>query len=162
MTSDERDDMPIAITITGTRATQHRQSAEYHEIFAEYIAPFADDRAHFYIGGASGIDSLALLWLTHETTSKVTVAVPGTVSAQPADARHAIATAQEEGGLTELVELRHDRHPSAEAYHFRNRWMVDRSEFVIAFPHGDDRTQGTWYTADYAAEQGKPQLVVPV
>jgi len=161
MTSDERDKMPTAITITGTRATEHRPTADYHEIFAEYLAPFAADRAHFYLGGASGIDTFALLWLTHEATSKITVAVPGTLSGQPADAREAIA-ACESGGRTEVVELRHDSHPSAEAYHFRNRWMVDRSEFVIAFPHGDDRRQGTWYTADYAAEQGKPCLIVPI
>jgi predicted Rossmann fold nucleotide-binding protein DprA/Smf involved in DNA uptake len=162
MTSNERDDMPAAITITGTRTTQHRRIVEYDEIFAEYLAPFADDRAHFYVGGASGIDSIALLWLTRNTSSKVTVAVPGMVSAQPEDAREAIAVARDKGGLTELVELRQEGHPSAEAYHFRNRWMVDRSEFVIAFPRGDDRTRGTWYTADYAAGQGKPRLIVPI
>jgi predicted Rossmann fold nucleotide-binding protein DprA/Smf involved in DNA uptake len=161
MTSDERDKMPTAITITGTRATEHRPATEYHEIFAEYLAPFAANRVHFYIGGASGIDTLALLWLAHEAASEITVAVPGTVSGQPVDAREAIAVC-ENGGRTEVVELRHDGHPSAEAYHFRNRWMVDRSEFVIAFPRGDDRRQGTWYTADYAAEQGKPRLIVPI
>jgi predicted Rossmann fold nucleotide-binding protein DprA/Smf involved in DNA uptake len=154
--------MPTAITITGTRATRHREPAEYHAMFAEYLAPFADDRTRFFVGGASGIDSLALQWLTDETASKITVAVPGAVSGQPVNARRAIATACQRGGRTEVVELRHERHPSAEAYHFRSRWMVDRSEFVIAFPHGDDRTRGTWYTADYAAEQGKPRLIVPV
>jgi predicted Rossmann fold nucleotide-binding protein DprA/Smf involved in DNA uptake len=162
MTFDERDDMPTAITITGTRSTRHRQVAEYDEIFAEYLAPFADGLAHFCIGGASGIDSLALLWLTQNASSRLTVTVPGTVSAQPEDARQAIATARDKGRLTELVELRQVGHPSAEAYHFRNRWMVDRSEFVIAFPRGDDRTRGTWYTADYAAGQGKPRLIVPI
>lgn len=161
MTSDERDNMPKAITITGTRATGHRPTTEYHEIFAEYLAPFADHRAHFYIGGASGIDTLSLLWLTQEAKSKITVTVPGTVAGQPVDARQAIASC-ESSGRAEVVELRHDRHPSAEAYHFRNRWMVDRSEFVIAFPHGDDHSRGTWYTADYAAEQGKPCLIVPI
>ncbi|GAB2806246.1 hypothetical protein GCM10027176_09030 [Actinoallomurus bryophytorum] len=162
MTSDGRDEMPTAITITGTRGTQHRQPAEYEEVFADYLAPFAGSRTRFYVGGASGIDSLALLWLTQHTSSGVTVAVPGTVSMQPEDAREAIATARDRGRLTELVELGHDGHPSAEAYHFRNRWMVDRSEFVIAFPHGDDRTRGTWYTAEYAAGHGKPRLIVPI
>jgi predicted Rossmann fold nucleotide-binding protein DprA/Smf involved in DNA uptake len=162
MASNGRDDMPTAVTITGTRGTRHRSPEEYHQIFAEYLAPFAGDRTQFYAGGASGIDSLALLWLIRETTSKITVVVPGTVSGQPDDARRAIATARENDGRTDVVELRHDAYPSAEAYHFRNRWMVDRSEFVIAFPHGDDRTRGTWYTADYAAEQGKPRLIVPI
>jgi hypothetical protein len=162
MTSDERDEMPTAITITGTRGTRHRQPAEYDEIFAEYLAPFAVSQVRFYLGGASGIDSLALLWLTQHTPSGVTVAVPGSVSVQPEDAREAIAAARGRGRLGELVELRHEAHPSAEAYHFRNRWMVDRSEFVIAFPHGSDRSRGTWYTAGYAEEHGKPRLIVPV
>jgi predicted Rossmann fold nucleotide-binding protein DprA/Smf involved in DNA uptake len=161
MTSDEWDKMPKAITITGTRGTQHRAAAEYDEIFAEYLTPFAGQRAHFYIGGASGIDTLSLLWLARETTSQITVAVPGTVSGQPVDARQAIAACGE-NGHTDVVELRHEGHPSAGAYHFRNRWMVDRSEFVIAFPHGDDHSRGTWYTADYAAEQGKPRLIIPI
>jgi predicted Rossmann fold nucleotide-binding protein DprA/Smf involved in DNA uptake len=162
MASDGRDDMPTVVTITGTRRTQHRSPEEYQKIFAEYLGRFADDRTLFYMGGASGIDSLALLWLIRQTASKVMVVVPGTVSGQPDDARHAIAAARESDGRTDVVELRHDAHPSTEAYHYRNRWMVDRSEFVIAFPHGDDRTQGTWYTADYAAEQGKPRLIVPI
>ncbi|GAB3959612.1 hypothetical protein GCM10029978_007020 [Actinoallomurus acanthiterrae] len=154
--------MPVAITITGTRTTGHRPLGEYKAVFAEYLAPFADPAAHFYIGGAVGIDSLALLWLVTEARSKITVAVPGTAADQPPEARQAIATALAKGRLGELIELRHSDHPSAEAYHHRNRWMVDRSQFVIAFPHGVDQTRGTWYTANYAAEQGKPRLIVPV
>lgn len=65
-------------------------------------------------------------------------------------------------GLGEIVELRQVGHPSAEAYHYRNRWMVDRGQLVIAFPRGEDQTSGTWYTVNYAAEQGKPRLIVPV
>ncbi|MCO5996041.1 DNA-protecting protein DprA [Actinoallomurus rhizosphaericola] len=155
-------DMPTAITITGTRATEDRPHGEYDAIFAEYLAPFADEATHFYIGGAIGIDSLTLLWLTTRTRSRITVAVPDTAVDQPSEARQAIATAQDKGRLSELIELRHSGHPSAEAYHYRNRWMVDRSEFVIAFPRGADRTRGTWYTADYAAGQGKPRLIVPI
>lgn len=154
--------MPAAITITGSRGTGHRQAAEYDEVFAQYLAPFAGGRTRFYLGGASGIDSLALLWLTEHTSAEITVVVPSTVSAQPEDACAAISTACDRGRLTELVELRQEGHPSAKAYHFRNRWMVDRSEFVIAFPHGEDRTRGTWYTAGYAADQGKPRLIVPI
>jgi predicted Rossmann fold nucleotide-binding protein DprA/Smf involved in DNA uptake len=154
--------MPTTITITGTRMTAHRRPGEYDAMFAEYLAPFALEETHFYIGGASGIDSMTLLWLAVETRSKIIVAVPGTAADQPSDAREAIASAQESGRLAELVELRHADHPSADAYHHRNRWMVDRSQFVIAFPRGDDKTSGTWYTVNYAAEQGKPRLIVPV
>lgn len=154
--------MPAAITITGTRATGHRPLGEYDAVFAEYLAPFAHEVTHFYIGGASGIDSLSLLWLVTEARSKITVAVPGTVADQPSEARQAIATAQGKGRLSELIELRHSGHPSAEAYYYRNRWMVDRSQFVIAFPRDLDQTRGTWYTANYAAERGKPRLIVPI
>ncbi|MEV5749565.1 hypothetical protein AB0L00_17250 [Actinoallomurus sp. NPDC052308] len=154
--------MPAAITITGTRTTEHRPLGEYDAVFAEYLAPFADGATHFYIGGAIGIDSLALLWLATKARSKITVVTPGTLADQPFEARQAIATAQDKGRLSELIELRHPGHPSTEAYHFRNRWMVDRSEFVIAFPRNVDQTRGTWYTANYAAEQRKPHLIVPV
>jgi hypothetical protein len=155
--------MPTAITITGTRETQHRPTADYEEIFADFLGPFAVQRARFYVGGAIGIDALSLLWLSRKTPSMITVAVPGTVSGQPDDARRAIASAiSEDPGRIEVIELGHAAHPSAEAYHFRNRWMVDRSEFVIAFPHDDDHSRGTWYTADYAAGQGKPRLIIPI
>jgi hypothetical protein len=155
--------MPTAITITGTRGTRHRPAGEYYTIFTEYLSPFADQRAHFYVGGAIGIDALSLLWLSRETPSRVTVAVPGTISGQPDDAQQAIAIATSEGnGRTEVIELAHEAHPSTESYYFRNRWMVDRSEFVIAFPHNNDHGRGTWYTADYAAGQGKPRLIIPI
>jgi predicted Rossmann fold nucleotide-binding protein DprA/Smf involved in DNA uptake len=154
--------MPATITITGSRMTSHRERAEYHEIFAEYLAPFADDHTSFYIGGAVGIDTETLLWLTERARSSITVVVPSTAAGQPAVARRAIVSARRRGRLAALVELKDDRHPSAASYQFRNRWMVDRSEFVIAFPHGRDPTRGSWYTADYAAKQGKPRLIIPI
>lgn len=153
---------PTSITITGTRATEHRRLGDYDALFADYLAPFAQEMTRFYIGGARGVDSLALLWLAAQASSKISVVVPRAVADQPADARQAIMTAQEAGRLGELVELRYAGHPSAEGYHHRNRWMVDRSRFVIAFPRGVDLTSGTWYTLNYAAEQGRPRLIVPV
>lgn len=153
---------PRAITITGTRSTGHRAVSDYAQIFCAYLAPFTDETAHFYIGGALGIDSLSLAWLASVTTARLTVVVPGTVSGQPPGAQQAIEAARESGRLSEAIELQHPLHPSAEAYHHRNRWMVDRSDFVIAFPHDNDQTRGTWITANYAAEQGKPRLIVPI
>ncbi len=88
--------MPATITITGTRATGHRPPDEYDAVFSEYLAPFARETTHFYVGGASGVDSLALLWLATETRSTISVAVPGTVADQPSDARQAIARSDEE------------------------------------------------------------------
>ncbi|CNG04590.1 Uncharacterised protein [Mycobacterium tuberculosis] len=153
-------DMPEAVTITGTRATEHRAAAEYWTIFEEYIGPFARPGVRFYLGGASGIDSLALRWLANETEAELTVAVPAKLADQPADARAAIVDAREAGRLAELVEL---GGPLQKVGYFaRNRWMVDRSALVIGFPRCGTRTSGTWYTLEYAANHDKPRLIMPV
>ncbi|GAA1528196.1 hypothetical protein GCM10009678_07430 [Actinomadura kijaniata] len=152
--------MPTTVTITGTRSTGHRPLTDYREIFEEFVRPFArSSDVRFYLGGAAGIDSLALLWLAGETDVALTVAVPAKLGDQPADARRAIATARETGRV-ELVELGGETRTSG--YHSRNRWMVDRSKFVIGFPRAGTTTSGTYYTLDYGAQQGKPRLVVPI
>ncbi|GAA1769770.1 hypothetical protein [Nonomuraea bangladeshensis] len=152
--------MPLVATITGTRATEHRDLTWYGETFAAYLAPFAMEDAHFYIGGARGIDSLALLWLAGSTRSRITVVVPRTVQDQPAEARQAIAQCRDR--IAEIVELR-AAELGTPAYHARNRWMVDRGHMVIGFPReGGDLTSGTWQTLNYGASQGKPRLIVPV
>lgn len=150
--------MPQAVTITGTRSTGHRELGEYRALFEEYIRPFALPGVRFYLGGATGIDSLALLWLGGETDTALTVVLPARFADQPADARHAIVTVRESGRLDKMVELEGEVRTAG--YHARNRWMVDRSQFVIGFPHGTGG--GTVYTLNYAAGQGKPRLVVPI
>lgn len=152
--------MPGAVTITGTRSTGHRPLEEYRRLFEEYLTPFARDGVRFYLGGATGIDSLALLWLTWETRVYLTVAVPARLADQPADARHAIATATDAGRLDELVEL--SGQLATPGYHARNRWMVDRSEMIIGFPRSGTAASGTYYTLDYAAKLDKPRMVLPV
>jgi len=154
----------VRITISGTRSTGHRTDADYHGLFRRYLAPFATPDAEFFIGGASGIDTLALLWLHTHSESRLTVAVPCTVDQQPPEAQAAIDAVRRAGRLARLVELRQAETPSAEAYHARNRWMVDRSDFVAAFPLGDDGTggSGTWQTVNYASDRGLPRLIVPV
>ncbi|WP_208636994.1 hypothetical protein [Streptomyces swartbergensis] len=147
-----------AVAITGTRNTGHRSRGHYADLFHDYLGPFADD-AHFYIGGARGIDSLSLLWLADDTAADITVVVPSTVDQQPADAREAITHCRER--ITEIVELG-ARELKTAAYHARNRWLVDRTSMTIGFPHQDEPTSGTWQTLTYAAEMGKPRLIVPV
>lgn len=154
--------VPSAITITGTRSTEHRAKADYECIFAEYLGPFARRGVAFYLGGARGIDSLALLWLAVETGADLHVVVPGTLAEQPADAREAVRMSRERGRLAELVELKSPVHPSVESYHRRNRWMVDRSDFVIGFPRVADKSSGTWYTLEYAALKDKARLILPI
>ncbi|MFI0485655.1 hypothetical protein [Actinomadura sp. 9N215] len=152
--------MPQAVTITGTRSTDHRALTDYRATFDEYVRPFARHGVRFHLGGASGIDSLALRWLADETEVQIVVAVPARLADQPPDARRAVVAVRNAGRLTELVEL--DGTLDAEGYFARNRWMVDRSDFVIGFPLRGTQSSGTRYTLDYAANQDKPRLVMPV
>jgi predicted Rossmann fold nucleotide-binding protein DprA/Smf involved in DNA uptake len=155
--------MTRAVVISGSRSTDHHTRQEYDALFAEFLAPFVPDDTVVYVGGAKGIDSLALAWLVDHTGARVVVAVPGTVSTQPEEAQATITAAQQQGGTrVDVVELRHEEFPSAASYHSRNRWMVDRAGLLVAFPCGDNPTSGTWYTADYAAERGLPRLIVPI
>lgn len=153
--------MPRSVTITGARAADKITEADLDQAFAGYLRPFADTGVHVYLGGAAGIDTLALHWLAEHTDVDLTIAVPSTVADQPAIAAEAIGHWRKRNRLVEVVELRAPEQGSI-AYHARNRWMVDRSEFVIGFPLGNDPASGTWYTLDYAAAQGKPRLVVPL
>ncbi|NVI87018.1 hypothetical protein [Actinomadura sp. BRA 177] len=93
------------MTITGTRSTAHRAIADYHAIFEEYLVQFELPDVRFHLGGASGVESLALVWLADETETELMVAVPAKLADQPADARDAIATIRESGRLAGLVEL---------------------------------------------------------
>ncbi|MFK0116341.1 hypothetical protein [Streptomyces sp. NPDC090994] len=147
-----------SVTITGTRSTGHRGPTEYTALFGEYLGPFADG-AHFYVGGARGIDSLALLWLARNTEAGLTVVVPGTVEQQPEEARQAIVRVRDR--LTDIVQLRAPELNTA-AYHARNRWMVDHSAMTIGFPRAGQAQSGTWQTLTYTRDMGKPHLIVPV
>jgi predicted Rossmann fold nucleotide-binding protein DprA/Smf involved in DNA uptake len=152
--------MPLAAAITGTRRTGHRELSWFGGLFGTYLAPWATDDAHFYIGGAIGIDSLSLLWLAGHSKSRITIVAPGTVAQQPAEARQAIERCRDR--ITEITELGTDELRTP-AYHARNRYMVDRAQMVIGFPvEGSEGTSGTWQTINYAASQGKPRLIVPV
>ncbi|SDI46925.1 hypothetical protein SAMN05421505_15511 [Sinosporangium album] len=152
--------MPLAVAITGTRSTGHRELDWYADLFTTYLAPFASDDAHFYIGGAVGIDSLSLLWLAGNSKSQITIVAPATVGQQPAEARQAIARCRDRIG--EIVELGAAKLHTP-TYFARNRWMVDHAAMVIGFPRdGVEGASGTWQTINYGASQGKPRLIVPV
>ncbi|GAA5153237.1 hypothetical protein GCM10023321_23200 [Pseudonocardia eucalypti] len=149
------------ITITGSRSTEHRSAEFYGRIFEAYLEPFAQQNAHFHIGGALGIDTLTLNWLANNTPSAITIAVPCSVNDQPHEAADAIRSWARAGRLADIVELNAPALGTP-AYHVRNRWMVDRTQFVIGFPRNDDPGSGTWYTLGYAAEQRKPRMIVPI
>ncbi|MFI5725413.1 hypothetical protein [Streptomyces cyaneofuscatus] len=128
-----------AVAITGTRKTGHKSLIEYANLFEQYLGPFAP-AAHFYIGGAVGIDSLALLRLADQTPASITIVAPGTMSQQPAETQEAVARTK--GRITEIVELAAAELRSP-AYHARNRWMVDRASMTIGFPHATEPSTGT-------------------
>jgi predicted Rossmann fold nucleotide-binding protein DprA/Smf involved in DNA uptake len=153
--------VPHAVTITGSRCTEHREPAEYRLLFDAYLQPFAGEGSTIYVGGALGIDALALAWLAEHTPADLTVVVPCTLADQPEQARQSVLSVTRRVQRVALVELDAPQL-GAEAYHTRNRWMVDRSDLVIGFPHGDDPRSGTWYTIRYGAHQGKPRLIVPI
>ncbi|MEV6444765.1 hypothetical protein [Amycolatopsis sp. NPDC051716] len=157
--AEEQASVARHVTITGTRSIPVK--SELPGLFDDYLRPFAAPDAHFYLGGAAGIDTAALDWLADRSQASLTVVVPCAVADQPAAAAASIRRWQDASRLVQVVELGADRLGTA-AYHARNRWMVDRSGFVIGFPRGTDQASGTWYTVNYAAEQGKPRLVVPV
>ncbi|WP_320780225.1 DNA-processing protein DprA [Streptomyces sp. CRN 30] len=152
--------MASAVAITGTRQTAHRDLGWFSELFSAYLAPWATEDREFFLGGAVGIDSLALLWLAGNSASRITVVVPGTLAQQPAEARQAAERCRDR--IESIVELGADELRTP-AYHARNTYMVDRARMVIGFPReGPESTSGTWQTINYASSQGKPRLIVPV
>nr|WP_052477547.1 hypothetical protein [Kibdelosporangium sp. MJ126-NF4]CEL12743.1 hypothetical protein [Kibdelosporangium sp. MJ126-NF4]CTQ93503.1 hypothetical protein [Kibdelosporangium sp. MJ126-NF4] len=153
--------MGRTVTITGPRSITAESQALLPGLFEHYIGPFAKPGARFYLGGAVGIDTLALNWLAENSEASLIVVVPRTVADQPALAGEAIRAWQSQDRLADVIELRAGA-PGSAAYHARNRWMVDHSAFVIGFPQATLPSSGTWYTIDYAADQGKPRLVVPI
>jgi hypothetical protein len=152
----------LAITITGTRQTSDVDPDDLRELFLRYLLPFNLTTTHWYVGGATGLDTLALDWLRGVAIGKVTVVVPAELKNQPADAHAVIFTALAVRPSFELVELRDSRFPKAPAMHARNHWMVDRSGFVIGFPHRSKRSEGTRLTLEYAEGLGRPRLICPI
>jgi predicted Rossmann fold nucleotide-binding protein DprA/Smf involved in DNA uptake len=148
----------VRITITGTRDVP--EAAGDCQALFEWMRPYAAAGHGFFVGGAVGIDTLALGWLVSRR-APVTVVVPATVEDQPAAACGRIRQA-ERAGLAEVVELHHPGFPEAEAFHARNRYMVDRSQFVVGYPLSGRDGGGTWDTLEYAASKGLPRLIVPV
>lgn len=154
--------MERTVAITGTRSIGDAPVDGLAQAFEAYLRPFADGPAHFYVGGASGVDTAALHWLAGNSAAALTVVVPCRIVDQPAGSVALIDRLRGEERLADVVELGATLLGKA-AYHARNRWMVDHAGLVIGFPRGDESAGGgTWYTLHYAAEQGRARLVVPL
>lgn len=153
--------MKRSVAITGTRSIGDAPVDRLADAFDAYLRPFSDPETHFYVGGASGVDTAALHWLATHSEAALTVVVPCRVIDQPTGSAELIDRLRDEKRLA-VVELGATL-PGKASYHARNRWMVDHADLVIGFPRGDESVGGgTWYTLHYAAEQGKARLVIPL
>lgn len=149
----------LRIAITGTRQPeQHLGRLAAH--FDDLLARFAGAETSWLLGGAAGVDTLALRHLAAGGTGRLIVAVPTRQSDQPADARAAIDQAAAIGRLDRLIELAHPEGIGEAAFTARNRWLVEHADLVIGFPLAAvDDGSGTWQTLNYAAVLGRPYLV---
>lgn len=152
---------PHSIAVTGTRAVPDATPHTVQAALADHLGPFCAQDTTWLLGGAAGIDTLALAWLADQSDrGRIVVAVPVTVAAQPAAAAAAIRAAEVAGRLDELVELNHPDGLGAAAYTARNRWLVDRADVVVGFPlTPTDDGSGTWETLRYARAARRPVVV---
>lgn len=154
--------MPLRIAITGTRDLDHERSGRLEVVFDRYLLPFCSDGTDWYLGGAAGIDTAALLWLAaNPHAGRLTVSVPARFGDQPDNARRAIKVAERSGRLSQLVELNYPGGVNTDAFDIRNRWLVDHSNCVIGFPLSEnDDGSGTWATLNYARLVDRPIVIV--
>lgn len=152
---------PLTVAVTGTRAVPDATPNTVQAALADHLGPFCAQDTTWLLGGAAGIDTLALAWLADQSArGRIVVAVPVTVAAQPAAAAAAIRAAEVAGRLDELVELNHPDGLGAAAYTARNRWLVDRADVVVGFPlTPTDDGSGTWETLRYARAGRRPIVV---
>lgn len=151
----------LRIAVTGTRAVPDTAPASVSATLADHLRPFCAPDTTWLLGGAAGIDTVALAWLAEEPArGRIVVAVPVTAAAQPAAAAAAIERANHAGRIDKLVELNHPEGLGAAAYTARNRWLVEEADLVVGFPltPADDGS-GTWETLRYAHARRRPVVV---
>ena len=102
----------------------------------------------YYLGGARGIDTDALEYLSRTQPKSIrTVVVPNRVIDQPVQVRALINKYS-----TNIIEL---KNTGSDRFMIRNRFMVDHSTKVHAFY--DFRGKGgTYNTIEYAKSIGRP------
>lgn len=154
--------MAMSIAVTGSRDLGSRSKADVIGAFESFLLPFAHAGVHWVLGGAAGIDTMALDWLTGlDHPGDRLVVVPVTVADQPREAQLSIKEAGERGTV-EVIELCHPSGSGPAAWTARNRFMVDHCQLVIGFPASDLPDQsGTWETLEYARRCRRALLTVP-
>lgn len=128
-----------SITITGHR--------DYPDRAALYRGLDKLSANQYYFGGARGVDSDALEYISKTQPGSIrTVVVPNRVIDQPVVARETIRN-----HATNVIEL---RNSGPERYFIRNRYMVDNSQKTVSFYDFRGRG-GTLQTMNYAQNKGK-------
>lgn len=131
------------IAITGHR--------EYTDRAALYRGLDTMRARQYYFGGARGVDSDALEYLSRTQPHSIrTVVVPNRLIDQPISAR-----AQIKQHATNVIEL---RNTGPDRYMIRNRYMVDHSSRTVSFYDFRGRG-GTYNTIEYARSQNKLGVV---
>lgn len=149
----------MKITLTGPRRTDGVSESDFWHNFGTYLEPFNHPWSEWFVGGAAGLDTIALRWLWQNAQGHVAIVVPNELRHQPDEAQEEIRTALSRRSAFELMELRHPEIRRAPAYHARNHYMVDRSGLVIGFPHRSQPSRGTLATLKYAEDHGKDRIV---
>jgi hypothetical protein len=151
----------LRVAVTGTRAVPEPAPATVRTTLADHLEPYCAPDTTWLLGGAAGIDTLALTWLAERPDrGRIVVAVPVTVIAQPVVAGEAIRAARRARRLAKLVELNHPEGLGTAAYAARNRWLVERADLVVGFPLvPTDDGSGTWETMVYARSIGRRVVV---
>ena len=155
--------MAMSIAITGSRDLGSRSEADVMGAFESFLLPFARAGVRWILGGASGIDTMALDWLAGlDHPGDRLVVVPVTVADQPREAQLSIKEASGRGTPVEVIELCHPSGSGPAAWTARNQFMVDHCQLVIGFPASDLPDQsGTWETLEYARQCRRALLTVP-
>jgi hypothetical protein len=153
----------ISVAVTGSRELGLRNGEDVIGAFDAFLLPFARLGARWVLGGAAGIDTMVLDWLTGlDHPGSGMVVVPVTVADQPREAQLAIQQARDRGRRIEVVELCHPAGVGPAAWTARNMFMVDQSQIVIGFPATDVPDQsGTRETPRYARRRQRALLTVP-
>ncbi len=134
------------IAITGHR--------DYPDRAALYRGLDQVQARQYYFGGARGVDTDALEYISRTQAGSIrTVVVPNRLIDQPAVARAIIKEY-----ATNIIEL---KNTGPDRYMIRNRFMVDHSTRVHAFY--DFRGKGgTYNTIEYAKSIGRPVDIIPL
>lgn len=149
----------FSVAITANRSLDLDDHVTIFNKMAELVTN--ENIEKIYIGGAVGGDTVALqaaLDISKSTMyrPKFIVVVPDTLKRQVSSTWPISKQADEIIELNEAITAEN----GYEAYHIRNRYMVDHAEQVVAFHSADKAGGGTLKTIRYAQLCGKPVDII--